>query len=54
MRAVNSGGLVSVTKPNTTSCLSRVIFLLSGRFCQFSSEDFSYGYINPVFREDCS
>lgn len=42
------GGLILVTTPNTTSWLSRLKFLLTGRFHQFDDEDLSYGHINPL------
>ena len=42
------GGLILITTPNTTSWLSRLIFLISGRFHQFSDGDLSYGHISPI------
>lgn len=48
MTMVKPGGVVLITTPNTTSWLSRVIFLLTGRFHQFADADLSYGHINPI------
>lgn len=48
MRMAKPGGLVLITTPNTSSWLSRVMFLLTGRFHQFADEDLSYGHINPI------
>jgi len=45
---VKKGGLILITTPNTTSWLSRILFLLSGRLHQFSAADLSYGHINPI------
>lgn len=42
------GGFLLVTTPNTTSWLSRITFLLTGRFHQFADADLSYGHINPI------
>lgn len=42
------GGLILITTPNTTSWLSRMIFLLTGRFHQFADLDLGYGHINPI------
>ena len=42
------GGLIIVTTPNTSSWLSRMTFLLTGRFHQFSDADLSYGHISPI------
>jgi 2-polyprenyl-3-methyl-5-hydroxy-6-metoxy-1,4-benzoquinol methylase len=42
------GGHLMVTTPNTTSWLSRLQFLFTGRFHQFADEDLSYGHIAPV------
>lgn len=42
------GGWIFVSTPNITSWLSRVNFLLTGRFHQFSNEDLSYGHISPL------
>lgn len=42
------GGLILITTPNTTSWLSRMIFLLTGRFHQFADMDLGYGHINPI------
>lgn len=48
MRMARPGGLILVTTPNTTSWLSRVLFLLTGRFHQFADGDLSYGHISPI------
>ncbi|MFV9657091.1 methyltransferase domain-containing protein [Pseudomonas sp. NY15366] len=48
MTMVKPGGVVLITTPNTTSWLSRIIFLLTGRFHQFADADLSYGHINPI------
>lgn len=48
MAMVKPGGVVLITTPNTTSWLSRVVFLITGRFHQFSDSDLSYGHINPI------
>ncbi len=42
------GGMILITTPNTSSWISRITFLLSGRFHQFSDADLSYGHINPI------
>lgn len=44
------GGLVLITTPNTTSWLSRLIFLRQGQFLCFQKANLSYGHINPVTR----
>lgn len=41
-------GYVLISTPNISNRISRVIFLLSGRFHQFQPGDLSYGHINPV------
>lgn len=48
MAMVKPGGIVLITTPNTTSWLSRIVFLLTGRFHQFADADLNYGHINPV------
>lgn len=48
MAMAKPGGIILITTPNTTSWLSRMIFLLTGRFHQFADSDLSYGHINPV------
>ena len=45
---VRPGGTVIVSTPNTTSFLSRLLFLLRGRFHQFDEVDLSYGHIAPI------
>lgn len=42
------GGHLILSTPNITSFLSRLIFLRTGRFHQFSEADLAYGHINPV------
>jgi SAM-dependent methyltransferase len=41
-------GHILVTTPNTASWYSRLIFLRSGRFHQFSDPDLSYGHVAPI------
>lgn len=41
-------GLLLITTPNTTSWLSRIIFLFHGRFHQFADGDLQYGHIAPI------
>lgn len=41
-------GVVILSTPNVTSFLSRLIFLRTGQFHQFSGVDLSYGHIRPV------
>ena len=48
MTMAKPGGIILITTPNTTSWLSRMIFLFTGRFHQFADSDLSYGHINPV------
>lgn len=48
IKMVKPGGIVLVTTPNTTSWLSRLIFLFTGHFHQFSDKDLSYGHISPI------
>lgn len=48
MAMAKPGGIILITTPNTTSWLSRMIFLFTGRFHQFADSDLSYGHINPV------
>lgn len=48
MSLAKKGGLILITTPNTSSWLSRLIFLFSGRFHQFSDGDLSYGHISPI------
>jgi len=42
------GGRLILSTPNTTSFLSRLIFLRTGQFHQFDETDLAYGHINPV------
>lgn len=48
MAMVRPGGLVLISTPNTTSWISRFLFLLTGQFHQFSDADLSYGHISPI------
>lgn len=48
VKMAKPGGLVLITTPNITSWLSRVIFLLNGRFHQFADQDLDYGHISPI------
>ena len=48
MKMVKPGGLILITTPNTTSWLSRMMFLLRGRFHQFGDADLSYGHVSPI------
>ena len=41
-------GRLVVTTPNITSFLSRLVFLVHGRFFQFWPEDESYGHLRPI------
>jgi SAM-dependent methyltransferase len=45
---VKPDGKLVLSTPNTTSFLSRLIFLRTGRFHQFQVDDLEYGHINPV------
>jgi len=47
-KMLKPGGIMVLTTPNTTSWLSRLLFLFNGRFHQFSDEDVSYGHIAPI------
>lgn len=48
MAMAKPGGMILITTPNTSSWLSRVIFLFTGRFHQFADVDLAYGHINPI------
>jgi cyclopropane fatty-acyl-phospholipid synthase-like methyltransferase len=48
MAMAKPGGIVLITTPNTSSWLSRITFLRTGRFHQFADADLSYGHINPI------
>lgn len=50
MAMAKPGGMVLISTPNTTSWLSRITFLRSGQFHQFSDSDLGYGHISPVTR----
>lgn len=47
-KMLKPNGLMIITTPNTTSWLSRMKFLLTGRFHQFSDKDLDYGHISPI------
>ncbi len=47
-RMCKTGGHLFVSTPNTQSWLSRLQFLRTGRFHQFSDPDLEYGHISPV------
>jgi cyclopropane fatty-acyl-phospholipid synthase-like methyltransferase len=47
-RMCKTGGHLFVSTPNTQSWLSRLQFLRSGRFHQFSDPDLEYGHISPL------
>ena len=47
-KMLKPGGIMVLTTPNTTSWLSRLLFLFKGRFHQFADEDVSYGHIAPI------
>lgn len=42
------GGRLILSTPNITSFVSRLAFLRTGQFHQFSEADLSYGHINPI------
>lgn len=45
---VGDDGILLITTPNTASFLSRLLFLLRGRFHQFDLPDLEYGHISPL------
>lgn len=45
---VRPGGWLIVSTPNVTSFLSRVMFLVRGRFQGFDTPNLEYGHINPM------
>lgn len=47
-RLAKPGALVVVSTPHTTSWLTRIYFLRTGRFLGFQEENLSYGHINPL------
>ena len=51
---LKSGGTMILSTPNTTSWLSRLTFLMSGRFHQFADEDVTYGHIAPITPHEIS
>jgi cyclopropane fatty-acyl-phospholipid synthase-like methyltransferase len=42
------GGYILVSTPNTTSWLSRLLFLFTGKFHRFIEDSLSYGHISPI------
>jgi cyclopropane fatty-acyl-phospholipid synthase-like methyltransferase len=48
LRMAKPHGVILITTPNTSSWISRVMFLLTGRFHQFLDTDLYYGHINPI------
>lgn len=42
------GGCVIISTPNVTSWLSRLNFVLNGKFHQFGDADLEYGHISPL------
>jgi len=47
-KMMNDAGYLLITTPNITSWLSRIIFLFTGQFHQFSDADLDYGHIAPI------
>lgn len=47
-RMVKPGGHVLVSTPNITSWLSRIYFLITGKFWSFIPDSLSYGHIAPI------
>lgn len=47
-KTIRPGGHLILSTPNITSFFSRLVFLRTGLFHQFSDADLSYGHINPV------
>jgi 2-polyprenyl-3-methyl-5-hydroxy-6-metoxy-1,4-benzoquinol methylase len=45
---IKPGGRLILSTPNITSFFSRLIFLRTGQFHQFSEADLAYGHINPI------
>jgi len=45
---LKQNGLILITTPNTSSWYSRLLFLRTGRFRQFSDGDLSYGHVAPI------
>jgi SAM-dependent methyltransferase len=52
MRDINAivkpGGIIVISTPNITSFLSRLHFLIRGKFHNFSDESLVYGHISPI------
>ena len=47
------GGYVIISTANVTSWLSRLHFLLNGRFHQFADPGLEYGHISPLTASEC-
>jgi len=47
-KMLKEDGYLMITSPNITSWLSRIIFLFTGQFHQFSDNDLVYGHIAPI------
>jgi 2-polyprenyl-3-methyl-5-hydroxy-6-metoxy-1,4-benzoquinol methylase len=47
-KVIRPGGHLILSTPNITSFFSRLVFLRTGLFHQFSEADLSYGHINPL------
>jgi SAM-dependent methyltransferase len=45
---VKPGGYILISTPNTTSWLSRMFFLFTGKFHQFMEDNLEYGHIAPI------
>ncbi|MCB2262720.1 MAG: class I SAM-dependent methyltransferase [Candidatus Thiosymbion ectosymbiont of Robbea hypermnestra] len=48
IRLAKKGGFVLITTPNTNSWLSRLHFLMTGKFLCFEEQNLAYGHINPL------
>jgi SAM-dependent methyltransferase len=50
LQALDDGGYLLVTSPNTESWLSRIRFLRDGHFLWFDESDYhGYGHLTPIF-----
>jgi SAM-dependent methyltransferase len=50
LQALDNGGYLLVTSPNTESWLSRIRFLRDGHFLWFDESDYhGYGHVTPIF-----
>lgn len=45
---VRPGGWLILSTPNITSFLSRMLFVISGKFATFGEANLEYGHINPM------